>query len=165
MNGTVYWITGLSGAGKTTVGELLYEKIHMKKDNVVLLDGDELRKIFRCYDYSDEGRKKLAFKYSELCFFLSNQGIDVIICTISMYDDVRKWNRENIRKYKEIYLKVPIEVLIKRNQKGLYIMESKENVVGLNSIFEEPKNPDIILVNDGTNSPKYIIKKILDNNT
>lgn len=46
---------------------------------------------------------------------LSDQGIDVIICKISMYDEVREWNRENIENYCEIYIEVPIDELIRRD--------------------------------------------------
>ena len=119
MNGAVYWVTGLAGAGKTTIGKLLYESIKANKDNVILLDGDELRELYESDDYSYDGRKKLATKYSKLCKMISEQGIDVICCTIAMFDECRKWNRDNILNYKEIYLKVSIEELIKRDIKRI----------------------------------------------
>lgn len=104
--GKVYWITGLSGAGKTTIGSKLYKILQKDKNNLVILDGDELRRVFKNSDYSIAGREKLAFQYSRLCRMLSEQGIDVICCTIAMFDSCRKWNRENINNYYEVYLKV-----------------------------------------------------------
>ena len=56
--GNLYWITGLSGAGKTTIGTLLYEYLKSKKDNVVFIDGDKTREVFQNKDYSEDGRRK-----------------------------------------------------------------------------------------------------------
>ncbi|MDK2562688.1 adenylyl-sulfate kinase [Romboutsia sedimentorum] len=164
MKGTVYWVTGLAGAGKTTIGKLLYESIKSNKDNVILLDGDKLRALYESDDYSYDGRKKLASKYSRLCKMISGQGIDVICCTIAMFDECRKWNRDNILNYKEIYLKVSIDELIKRDQKGLYSRALKKeitNVMGIDIDFEEPKMPDILIYNNGEISPNDVLNNIL----
>lgn len=164
--GFVYWITGLSGAGKTTIGKLLYEKLKEGKDNVVFLDGDILREIFGGdLGYSVEDRKKSAMRNSRICKELSEQGIDVVCATISMFKECRDWNRKNIENYKEIYIKVPIEKLIERNQKGLYSMALKgeiKNVMGVDMDFEEPQNPDIVILNDDSLEPLNIIKKIIN---
>ncbi len=158
--GTVYWLTGLSGAGKTTIGKLLYEKLRSIKPNVVFLDGDILREVFGGdLGYTREERHISAMRNARICQMLSAQGMDVVCCTISMFDDVRAWNREHISAYREIYLKVPPEVLMKRNQKGLY-ESSKEALVGFGVEMEEPKQPDLVLVNDGTIPPETMVGKI-----
>lgn len=163
-NGTVYWITGLSGAGKTTIGKLLHNRIKENKKNVVFLDGDVLREIFgNDLGYSIEDRKKSAMRNSKLCKVLSEQDIDVICATISMFDECRNWNRKNINNYREIYVKVPMEVLIKRDQKGIYSGALKgeiKNVMGVDIEFEEPKNPDIVVLNDGSKELDYFIDLI-----
>lgn len=155
---TVYWITGLSGAGKTTIGRLLYEKIKEKNVNTVFLDGDIMRKVFGDdLGYSKEERRKCAMRYSRLCAMLQEQQINVVCCTISMFDSVREWNRANIRNYKEIYVRVSMDTLRKRDQKGLYsgITEEKQKeVVGIHMDIEEPKQPDLILDNDGERTPE-----------
>ena len=163
--GTVYWITGLSGAGKTTVGTGVYEYIRSKQPNVIRLDGDILREIFKNTDYSYEGRKKLGFRYSDLCRMIALQGIDVVISTIVMFDEVRDYNRETIDNYREIYLRVPIEELEKRDQKGLYTQaktDDKTQVYGMTLQVEFPKHPDVIIDNYGDISPNDAIEIICD---
>lgn len=152
-NGTVYWVTGLSGAGKTTIGKLFFGKLKSRKEASIFLDGDELRDVFgNDLGYSREERMQCAMRYSKLCRLLSGQGQDVLICTISMFDYIREWNRANIANYKEIYIKVPMEVLEQRNQKGLYSGNGND-VVGIGLKLELPKNPDIELINDGSLTP------------
>lgn len=162
--GKVYWVTGLSGAGKTTIGKLFYEKLKSKELNTVFLDGDTLRQIFgNDLGYSLDARKKSAMRNSRLCKELSEQGINVICATISMFDDCRLWNRENIKKYKEIYIRVPMEILVQRDQKKLYsraISGEISNVMGIDIDFEEPKNPDLIIDNTGEYKPEILVEKI-----
>ena len=163
--GTVYWITGLAGAGKTTIGKLLYEKIKEQNLNTVFLDGDMLRKVFGDdLGYTKEDRRKCAMRYSRLCAMLQEQGMNVICCTISMFDSVREWNRENIPDYKEIYLKVSMETLRVRNQKGLYgdlTAKKQKDIVGIDIEIETPKCPDLVLVNDAGRTPDVQIEEIL----
>jgi adenylylsulfate kinase len=162
---TVYWITGLSGAGKTTIGKLFYEELKKKYANTVFFDGDTLRKVFGDdLGYSEDDRRKCAMRYSRLCALMAEQGINVVICTISMFDSVRDWNRENIHNYKEIYVKASMEVLRERDQKGLYSRTSNEkekDVAGIDFKFEEPEHPDLILENDGGYTPKEQVNKLL----
>lgn len=163
---TVYWITGLSGAGKTTIGKLLYTKIKTEQSNTVFLDGDTMRKVFGDdLGYTKEERLKCAMRYSRLCAMLQEQGLNVICCTISMFDSVRQWNRENIRNYREIYVKVSMETLRRRDQKGLYSGKTEEkhkDVVGIHMNIEEPKCPDIVVENDGEKTPEEQADKILE---
>lgn len=161
--GNLYWITGLSGAGKTTIGSRLYQHIRQKKDNVVFLDGDVLREVYQSKVYSAEGRRNLAFQNARLCKMLTSQGIDVVICLIAMYEDCREWNRKNIDNYHEIYLRVDINELIRRDQKQLYsraLRNEIADVVGINMPFDEPRSPDLIIDNNGQNTPEEIVEMI-----
>ena len=159
--GRVYWITGLSGAGKTTIGTALYEKLRATKSNVVIFDGDKLRAVYGgAFGYSEEERKKAAFCNGRVCNLLASQGIDVVCCTIGMYDSVRDWNRANNEKYTEVYLKVSMETLMKRDKKGLY-SSRVENLVGVTMKMEEPKTPDLVVNNDGSERVEDIVERII----
>lgn len=158
--GRVYWITGLAGSGKTTVGRLLYAQRKAAKEATVLLDGDLLRKVFGDdLGYTRDDRHACAMRYARICRMLAEQGIDVICCTISMFEDVRQWNRTHIADYKEIYLKTPLALLRQRNQKGLY-ENAPEDVVGLGIDMEEPQHPDCVLENDGQRTPQEFVREI-----
>jgi len=154
MDGKVYWITGLSGAGKTTIGQLWYEELKATGEATVFLDGDELRQVFGgSMGYSPEDRWKAAMNYARLCALLSKQGLTVICCTISMFDSVRAWNRKKIPGYVEVYIKATMETLRRRNQKGLY-SSGAQNVAGVDFQVELPKTPDLILDNNGGKTPQ-----------
>lgn len=157
--GTVYFFTGLSGAGKSTIGGLFHKRLKERKPNVVLIDGDEFRKTL-CSDlgYTPEDRLKSAYRGFGLSRMLANQGIDVVNCGIAMFSEIRNWNRENIEHYKEIYIKVSPETLRMRDQKGLY--SAGKNVVGIDLPFDEPQCPDLIIENEGTETPEEIVTGI-----
>lgn len=163
----VYWITGLSGAGKTSIGTLLFEKMKQKYPNTVFLDGDVLREVFGSdLGYTREDRSRCAMRYARLCKMLQEQELNVICCTISMFDHIRSWNRENIGSYREIYVRVSMEELTRRDQKGLYgrsdeSMDSRE-VAGIQVDVEEPKEPDMILDNEGDVCVPVLVDRIID---
>jgi len=161
--GTVYFFTGLAGAGKTTIGGLFYQRLKARKNDVVLLDGDQLRRLSVDFStgssYSTEARRSGAYFNFELALLLSEQNIDVVLCSISMYDVVREWARKHIEQYQEIYIKVKWETLYKRDQKGLYTSGTK-NVVGVDLLCEEPKTPDFVIENDGQETPLAIVERL-----
>ncbi len=145
--GTVYFFTGLAGAGKTTIGGLFYQRLREKRPDAVLIDGDQARtqaghstsdgKVLLEDRYTTEARKAGAWGTFQGCRSMAEQGKDVVVCSISMYTEVRAWNRENIENYREIYLKVTPETLYKRDQKKLYSTKAK-NVVGVDLPWDEP---------------------------
>lgn len=162
MNGKTYWLTGLSGAGKTTIGRLWYERLRNAGEAAIFLDGDELRQVFGGQmGYTLEDRRKAAMNYARLCALLSRQGLTVVCCTISMFDSVRTWNRENIPGYVEVYIKASMETLRRRDQKGLYSVGA-QNVAGIDFQVELPEAPDLILNNDGEESPEDQIAYLSD---
>lgn len=146
--GTVYWITGLSGAGKTTLAQRLAARLRECGRAVIHLDGDVLRELLgQRGDYSREQRLALAGRYAGLCREISRQGVDVVCSTISMFHDVRRWNRANIPDYVEIFLSVPVDVLMSRDQRGVY--QSENPVMGVHLAPELPDSSDIVIHNHG----------------
>ena len=155
--GRVYWITGLSGAGKTTLGGLLYGLLAGKKPNVVFLDGDRLRQVFGDdLGHAKQDRLKSAMRNSRLCKMLADQSIDVVCATISMFHECQKWNREQIEGYVEIFLDVPMQILRSRDRKGLYTNDDGQ-VMGIHIAEERPLKPDITIINDGSQSPDQLL--------
>lgn len=157
--GTVYFFTGLAGAGKTTIGGLFYRRLKEKKPNVILADGDKMRIITLSTGYSTQERLDRALQSFRLWKEIAEQGIDVVVCSIAMYDPVRDWNREHIENYKEVYVKAKRETLYRRDQKGLYTSGMKD-VVGVDLPYDEPKEPDVLIENDGQETPETIVNRL-----
>lgn len=161
--GNVYWLTGLSGAGKSTVGKTLCKILKERGVQALLLDGDELIKVLgnNVEAYTIDSRKKRAFQYAKLCRMLGAQGITVVCCTISMFDEVRAWNRENIPGYYEVFINVDYKTLKARDNGRLYTMH-KTAMVGSNPrTVELPKNPDLIIRNTYQNNVNEYAEMIL----
>jgi adenylylsulfate kinase-like enzyme/phosphohistidine swiveling domain-containing protein len=151
--GHVFWITGLSGAGKTTVGAELWRRLRAAGRPAVLLDGDTLREVIADeLGHGQNSRRKSAMRNARLCKLLSSQGQDVICATISLFHEVQQWNRANIALYREIYLRVPMDELQRRDAKGIYAAARRgelNDVVGLDVPAELPPEPDLTLDNFG----------------
>lgn len=162
--GQVFWITGYSGAGKTTVAQALRARWRSAGGTPLLLDGDTLRAIFGGgHDYTEETRRALAASYARLCAELASQGADVICATISMFDDVRAWNRTHIARYREIYLRVPLAERQARDPKGLYRASASADptpMVGLDLHLDEPKSPDLVIDNHGVRTAGDAVEQI-----
>lgn len=168
--GTVYFFTGLAGAGKTTIGGLFYQRLKEKKPDAVLIDGDQARAqaghsaadgtVLMEDRYTTEARKSGAKWTFQRCRDLAEEGKDVVICSIAMYSEVRAWNRENIENYREVYLKVTKDTLYRRDQKKLYSSGTK-NVVGVDLPWDEPGKSHAVVQNDGQETPEEIVARLL----
>jgi adenylylsulfate kinase-like enzyme/phosphohistidine swiveling domain-containing protein len=162
--GRVFWITGLSGAGKTTLGTELWRRLRDSGRPALLLDGDALREVIaEDLGHNLGNRSKSAWRNARLCKMLADQGQDVICTTISMFHAVQRWNRQNIAGYREIYLRVPMDELQRRDAKGIYTAAQRgdvRDVVGLDVPAESPESPDLILDNFGELNRHVAIEKI-----
>ena len=91
---------------------------------------------------------------------LSDQGFDVVCATISLFRECQEWNRVHIPDYHEIYLRVPMQVLVERDQKQLYsraLRGEVKDVMGIDLPVEEPVRPEFIIDNDGSKTPDQIV--------
>jgi adenylylsulfate kinase-like enzyme len=158
--GTVVWVTGLSGSGKSTVGHRVWQSLRDQGVTVLYLDGDVLREMLGAVDaHSPEQRLALAHTYGRMCKVLADQGVWVVCSTISMFHAVRRWNRTHIARYREIYLRVPIDELKRRDPKGLYARGV--NMMGIDLALEEPEAPDLVIDNYGAIAPDEAERRIL----
>lgn len=160
-NGRVIWITGLSGAGKTTLARALLPHL----PGSVLLDGDEMREALgvanRAFDAAS--RKQLALTYARLARLLARQGLTVVVATISLFHDVHSWNRVHLPGYLEIFLDVSEEVRRSRDPKGLYAGEQNgqiQHMAGCTTPVETPRAPHLRL--DSSCSLEDAVQKIME---
>lgn len=162
----IIWITGLSGAGKTTLGNLVVSELSRRGESVILMDGDELRNALGATtDYSASARLDLAKKYSRLALLVASQGVTVVVSTVALIREIHNWNRENIPEYFEIFLRVPIEELRRRDPKGIYRRFDNgeiSNVAGLDLKVDEPAQPDLILDYEEGMSPEVGLERLLE---
>lgn len=162
----VTWIIGLSGAGKTTIGNIVFKSLKKKYTNLVFLDGDDFRHILGDdLGHSLEDRKKNADRFCRMCKYFDDQGIHVIAAILSIFPDSREWNKINYNNYYEIYIDTPIKTLIKRDTKGLYkkaLSGEIKDVAGVDLHFTPPTNPDCHIINDGKASINQIAIKLIE---
>lgn len=147
-NGYVLWMTGLSGAGKTTLAKKLYDELKLKKNNVVWLDGDDIRKYFPNLGFSPAERTDHIKRVAMTASLLEQQGNIVIVSLISPYKKARDEARQMCKAFFEIYLAANLDVCKKRDVKGLYLKAENGEVkqlTGVSDLYEAPTNPQLIL--------------------
>lgn len=159
--GYVLWITGLPGSGKTSIAKKINN--HYKKKNFDFLEisGDEIRKVLKFDNYDKKSRKQYAKSYARLCKILSEKGVNVIISTVSLFHEIHKWNKKNIKNYKEVYIKSDLNQIIKNKKKKFYFNNKIKNIVSKNIKAEYPLNPNIIIENNFKESIEQLSKKVI----
>ena len=152
----VIWVIGLAAAGKTAIGQAVYERIRRRTPAAVFLDGDDVRRIMGDdLGHTLEDRRANAWRICRLCHHLDRQGIEVVCSILSIFPETRRWSREHYSRYFEVFLDVPMDVLRRRDPKGLYRRAAAgeiDNVVGVDLHFEPPSDPDLVLSN-GQDAP------------
>ena len=162
--GILFWITGLSGSGKTTIAEKIKKRISNKFGPTLTISGDDLRQLLNFKSFSKKDRLSYALSYGKFCKYITDKNINMIFSTVSLFNKVQKWNKSNINNYIEIYIETDINEVINKKKKFFYRGNYK-NIVGKNLKAEFPKKPNITIKNDFTKPlnklSKELIKKIL----
>jgi len=149
--GSLLWLTGLSGSGKSTIAYAIEEYLYESGYQVIVLDGDNLRQGL-CNDLSFtlNDRAENIRRVAEVSKMLVSIGVIVIAAFVSPIKKERKKIRNlfSNEKFYEIYCAAPIETCIKRDPKGLYLKAKNgeiKNFTGVNSPYEPPIDPELVL--------------------
>lgn len=164
QKGTVVWLIGLSGSGKSTIANALERKLHAENKLVTLLDGDNLRSgINASLGFSDADREENIRRTSEIAKLFLNNGAIVLVSLITPQEKFRNIARNLLTDdYTEIYVKASFETCQKRDVKGLYAKQKEgkiNNFTGKTSTFEEPAQADLIL-NTETSSLEQCVETL-----
>ena len=163
--GLVLWLTGLSGAGKTTIANKVAEKLYNQGFKYEIIDGDIIRSQLNLnLGFNDEGRKKNVSIAGYVANLLSKHGVIVLVALISPFREQRNMMKKTINNFVEIYVNAPLEICIQRDEKGLYrkaIAGEIKNFTGISHGYEAPLCPDIELNTDTENVEQSEEKIIL----
>ena len=163
----VIWLTGLSGAGKTTLAKHLEEELFSRGYLTQVLDGDNVRTgINNNLGFSDTDRRENIRRISEVSKLFVNCGVITINCFISPTEDIREMARSIIGHddFIEVYVNSPLKVCEERDVKGLYSRARRGEIkdfTGIDSPFETPQSIDIELRTDLL-SVEESVKRLLD---
>jgi adenylylsulfate kinase len=149
----VIWITGLSRSGKSGIGCLLTEKLRHQGYKAEHLDGHSIRDLFPETGYSHQEVNRHIKRVGFLARKLEEQGVVVVATFLSPYAESREFVREITARYFEVYISTPATVCAARDQKGAYSRAASgalENFPGVNSEYEIPKRPDLIIDTSAT---------------
>jgi adenylyl-sulfate kinase len=154
--GFTLWLTGLSGAGKTTLAALLATELGARGLNVEVLDGDDVRtNLSKGLGFSKEDRDTNIRRIGYVCRLLSRNGVTTISAAISPYREVRDEVGRAIEgdgaEFIEVFVKCPITVLAERDVKGLYKKALAGEITGFTGVsdpYEEPLSPAIVVETD-----------------
>ncbi len=147
--GVTIWLTGLSGAGKSTIANELVDDLRGRGRNVELLDGDVVRtNLSKGLGFSKEDRDTNIRRIGFVSKLLTRNGVTSIVAAISPYRDIRDEVRADIGDFVEVFVKCQLDELVRRDVKGLYEKAIKgeiKNFTGVSDPYEEPENPEVIV--------------------
>ena len=163
--GFTIWFTGLSGAGKTTISEIVAPTLRERGLKVEVLDGDVVRtNLSKGLGFSKEDRDTNIRRIAFVADLLSRNGVGVITAAISPYREIRDEARELMGdRFIEVYVKASVEACAERDVKGLYEKAFKGEIkefTGVSDPYEPPENPELVLDTEHE-TPEQSAQKII----
>jgi len=164
MKGFTLWFTGLSGAGKTTLASRCEEIFLERGMKVEVLDGDVVRtNLSKGLGFSKEDRDTNIRRIGWVCHILTRNDVVAIGAAISPYQAIRDENRKMIGRFVEVYCRCPIEVLKKRDPKGMYEKALRGEIKGFTGVddpYEPPEKPEVVIESDKETVDQSVAKII-----
>ena len=162
--GFCIWLTGLSGAGKTTIAQEISKRLR-KSRHIEVMDGDEIRRgLSSDLGFSKEDRNEHNKRVIFCAKLLARNGVIVIVALISPYRETRAYAKEQVQNTFEVFVKAPLDVCIERDPKGLYkkaLAGEIKQFTGIDDPYEEPLEPDVIVETDKENVKESVDKILL----
>jgi adenylyl-sulfate kinase len=150
--GFTLWLTGMSGAGKSTISDELMARFRVAGAKAELLDGDIVRtNLSQGLGFSRQDRDTNVRRIGFVAELLSRNGIIVLVAAISPYRSTREEVRRRIGNFIEVHIDCPIEVLAARDVKGLYkkaLAGEVDNFTGISDPYEPPLDPEVVVRSD-----------------
>ncbi len=163
----ILWFTGLSGAGKSTIANLVEKKLHALNRHSFLLDGDNIRHgLNRDLGFTDADRVENIRRTGEVAKLMADAGLIVLTAFISPFRNERNMVRNMVgeNEFIEIFIDAPLEVAEQRDAKGLYKKARAgelQNFTGIDSPYEPPENPELV-IDTTTTTPEQAAQHIID---
>jgi adenylyl-sulfate kinase len=163
-DGFTLWMTGLSGAGKTTIAVRLEQELQKAGLRIERLDGDTVREgLTRDLGFSKEDRDKNIERVTFVAKLLSRNGVGVIASFISPYRETRNIVRNQTTNFIEVFVDAPLQTCIDRDVKGMYakaLAGQIKNFTGIDDPYEAPENPEIVVHTDTETVDESVAKII-----
>lgn len=148
-HGGTIWLTGLSGAGKSTIAQAVADRLRQQGQAVEVLDGDEVRQQLSAdLGFSRADRDTNIARIAYVADLLSRHGVIVIVAAISPYQAARTAARQRIDHFIETYVSCSLDELVHRDTKGLYARALRgeiDHFTGISDPYEPPQNPELVL--------------------